>query len=572
MFRRGYRRSCCTVWGSGFFALLLSVTFWLTPAASIAQVGCLASDSSLGGPTIALEDGSGTFFERSDGKLARIRSEGDQLALYETSDGVSWLRSVWERPSEFSLSSAVALSLPDGDTLIFYLRKRCIDKCMSAAETRFIDIWVTQWSRNGVVRRQPRPIYRGYVGSLVRAVLTRDKHIILPFAAWKTGLKVGPPTGPHEIKLLRSGNMGETFQTIDLNLEAPVPSTNLRAPGYGAIEPTVGRLPDGSLLMLVRTQNDELWESRSLNGVEWGPLRPSGIPAPSAPANLVELRTGDLVLVLNNSYQPSTFNQKMIYGGRDVLHAAIFSSTTLKWRGFRAIYIDSEYLDVIRGDSGTAYPAAFNIPNSDEVIVAFGQGAGRRRAVRFHPEWLEAKQESDDAGIGKLGWVGFREIGGVSRFKRLRMATIQRREKLGRLVTDFISPSGGTSFAMWNFPAATKGQIKIALAVRKNVDALHIALLNRFSNPYDFDAPTITSIDLPFDPTMLDEVELAIFWNVVEKYFEVRIGSVVVGWHALSNSHEGIPNYLRLGFTASQESSDEVLATAFSTCFQLVDR
>lgn len=67
----------------------------------------------------------------------------------------------------------------------------------------------------------------------------------------------------------------------------------------GAFEPTVAELPDGRLLMLIRTGFDRFWQAISDDGKYWRTIQPSSIEASSSPGYLVRLRSGRLVLVWN---------------------------------------------------------------------------------------------------------------------------------------------------------------------------------------------------------------------------------------------------------------------------------
>ncbi|MBC7186420.1 MAG: exo-alpha-sialidase [Calditrichaeota bacterium] len=68
----------------------------------------------------------------------------------------------------------------------------------------------------------------------------------------------------------------------------------------GAFEPTVAELPDGRLLMLLRTNLDRFWQAVSEDtGRYWRTIQPSIIDASSAPGHLVRLQSGRFVLVWN---------------------------------------------------------------------------------------------------------------------------------------------------------------------------------------------------------------------------------------------------------------------------------
>ena len=65
-------------------------------------------------------------------------------------------------------------------------------------------------------------------------------------------------------------------------------------------EPTVVLLKDGRLLMYLRTDKGEIYQSYSEdNGLTWSKSQPSGIPSPSSMSTLKRLQNGDLMLIFN---------------------------------------------------------------------------------------------------------------------------------------------------------------------------------------------------------------------------------------------------------------------------------
>lgn len=67
----------------------------------------------------------------------------------------------------------------------------------------------------------------------------------------------------------------------------------------GAFEPTIAELPDGRLLLLIRTGLDRFWQAISEDGRYWRIIQPSAIDASSSPGYLLRLKSGRYVLVWN---------------------------------------------------------------------------------------------------------------------------------------------------------------------------------------------------------------------------------------------------------------------------------
>lgn len=76
---------------------------------------------------------------------------------------------------------------------------------------------------------------------------------------------------------------------------------DLDSPG-GAIQPTVVRREDGSLLMYMRTDADRIWMSESRNeGRSWSAAVPTDLNNPNAAVCLLKLESGRLALAFNDS-------------------------------------------------------------------------------------------------------------------------------------------------------------------------------------------------------------------------------------------------------------------------------
>jgi predicted neuraminidase len=72
----------------------------------------------------------------------------------------------------------------------------------------------------------------------------------------------------------------------------------------GLCEPSLVQLPDGEILMLLRSGSSKHWESRSRdNGLTWSPPKPSALPGHNTPAALwrVEQNPKEIVVVWNNA-------------------------------------------------------------------------------------------------------------------------------------------------------------------------------------------------------------------------------------------------------------------------------
>lgn len=96
---------------------------------------------------------------------------------------------------------------------------------------------------------------------------------------------------PHKSSVLLSSNGGQTW-TMGPEIETPG--------NVGSAEPSVAELPDGTLVMVLRTTDGNLWLVRSDDhGYTWLPPEQQNLPAATSSANLICTSSGKLVLTHN---------------------------------------------------------------------------------------------------------------------------------------------------------------------------------------------------------------------------------------------------------------------------------
>jgi predicted neuraminidase len=101
---------------------------------------------------------------------------------------------------------------------------------------------------------------------------------------------------PYTSSVLLSSDEGETWNR----------GPNINTPGkIGAAEPSVAELPDGTLIMVLRTRDGNLWLSRSANlGRNWSEPERQELPAAASSANVICTSNGKLVLTHNPTKPP----------------------------------------------------------------------------------------------------------------------------------------------------------------------------------------------------------------------------------------------------------------------------
>jgi hypothetical protein len=268
---------------------------------------------------------------------------------------------------------------------------------------------------------------------------------------------------------------------------------------------------DGRIWMLIRTNKGFLYESFSNNsGTTWSTPTPSSFISSDSPASAVRRADGGIILLWNSNQR---YDDKRSYaaGGREVLHAAISKDDGKTWKGFREIMttINSK-TPVVRGDRGTAYPSAVELPNGNILMVS-GQGDDASLVI-FNPSWLEEKKQED-----KL-------------------------ENLEQWALHGNKPKE----SVWNFPMMAKGNLELVLTA--NCD-LSLALTDHFSVASDSLASASSPIHFTIKRSSLmgKKLKIRIRWNLSKKAFHASVNGEKI--HAISSDFEKTKfgfNYLRI--------------------------
>ncbi|MBI4582088.1 MAG: exo-alpha-sialidase [Planctomycetes bacterium] len=143
------------------------------------------------------------------------------------------------------------------------------------------------------------------------------------------------------------------------------------------LQPSVARLPGGRLLAVMRNSGGGwLWVMASDNhGRSWSPPMDSGFPNPGSAAVLLQLASGNLLLVFNDS--PTA---------RVPLSAAISADQGVTWPIRRVL---------AQGDGTYSYPVAVQTPDG-LVHVLYSLNRDRIQHLTFNEAWLAAPNEAGE--------------------------------------------------------------------------------------------------------------------------------------------------------------------------------
>ncbi|MBI4559611.1 MAG: exo-alpha-sialidase [Candidatus Hydrogenedentes bacterium] len=457
------------------------------------------------GPVVLGPRGNGVLL-LPDGTLKRFVTEGLGGNVYRNysevsgDGGATWgeRRFEYEGPPAF-----LPLLDAKGEYHVFPMVARHEGEGRTIAVDFFIDVWHVKTRDKGQAWDPPQRVFAGYVGSINSVTQLSRGRIVVPFAEWIARRPEGPPTGANEITCVYSDDGGETWSQSPSRLTAPC-YTDFNGSGYGACEPVILELKDKRVYMLARTETGYLYESYSADGVHWDALKPSPFLSTDAPAGLLRLPDDRILVFWNGCEKPPRVDGAGVYGGRDILHAAISSDECKTWRGFREVYRDPTRNEAPQrtGDRGTAYPMPYMAPHG-KVMVMTGQGRSGATFV-FDPDWLvETKQAEDfSAGLGK--WSVYKPFGPAAGWWQDRVqgpVLIDHPEKPGAKALHIrrADDKAGDG-AVWNFPLGMKGSLRIHLMIRSGFGGAAISLLDRFFDPTDPAGETEAALTLLIRP------------------------------------------------------------------------
>ena len=302
---------------------------------------------------------------------------------------------------------------------------------------------------NGATWSAPKDIERAerYLGpGTACAIQLSSGRIVFPFAYMTRSWGKGDVSGVY------SDDEGITWQRSPSNID-------IGGSGYesGAEEPSLVELPDGRLWMLIRAQSGFLWESFSPDqGATWEPARPTRLPSSNAPAGILKLSDGKIIIVWNNTVanrksrayarqnlvMAATRDGKDFSGFREITHTAYPTPTDIYWCD--------------------TYPFLTEAPDGT-ILVAFNHGnwdINQAKMARITPDWLEEKYIRDDFRDGRIDWCCIGTGAGASRMVPADDNQPGSWLEVGRYRRD---GSGITR----NFPLLSKGSFTLNASILK---------------------------------------------------------------------------------------------------------
>lgn len=302
-----------------------------------------------------------------------------------------------------------------------------------------------------------------YTGSLNAITVLSSGRVVMPFSYMSEG-KTFIST------VIFSDDQGYTWRQASNFVTIENGSMGMES---GAVEPVTVELEDGLLWMVIRTTTGRLYESFSSDGGEtWSQSEPTAFRSANAPAGLLRLRDGRIMMCWNHCQGEPIFDG--IGYARQSLVAAIRGRDGI-WRGYR------EVVRLLPGndpDHSVCYPWMTELADGN-VLVGYLDVDMRRwtdtlsfRAVRVDPDWVEQPHGAEDwkdgltgCSVTPSGATIANGDGGDS------LLQLQR--------SDAKAPAGVT----WNFPLHRRGQLSMRLKLEAGFGGTFIALSETFLKP-----------------------------------------------------------------------------------------
>ena len=497
---------------------------------------------------------------RRDGTLelyAVTKPESDSISVIRSRDGgLTW--SVPEIAFKLPGRAYYAVVVLEAADCALHAVYHILGEGPGGYRGRLYEVYHTTRPAGAAAWNAPQRVVPGYVGSINGFIqLRRSGRLLLAVARAVPAREAPPAGGPdrgwNDTVVYFSDDQGATWrQSTDvLSLELTTPNVTR----YGAIEPALLELRDGRVWMLVRDRGGRLWQTFSSDGEHWPALTRSPFISSDSPADLLRLRDGRIVL-LTNACQNWTDPRSYAMGGREVLHAAISADEGKTWRGFREILHETNV--VSGGDRGTSY-ATLAQNTAGKIVVASGQGEGKRAILLLDPAWLEETSVRDDVASGPTWWTQYGDDG----------LTVETVAGGGRAVAIPLK-SSGLCGALWNFPIADRGELRFRLWFPREATALRLALNDHFNRIDDVRAAAHAVFELDWTasaPAAGAWHDVALQWSGATGAGELELtldGKPAGRISARRPAQFGL-NYLRVEFRGASDRDRVLIADLRAT-------
>ena len=332
------------------------------------------------GAFMPLKDGRILFaYSRYNGSSSHDHASADIAARYSFDKGATWTDKdeiIVKNHGGMNVMSVSLLRLQSGEIALFYLLKNSTTDCRPVLRRSFDE---------GKTWSEPTICITDEVGYYVlnndRVIQLKDGRML--FAVSRHGFDANDKFDNMGVVMTYSSDdNGKTWRRGKSVLSVVSPSGRK----YAAQEPGVVELRDGTVLLWIRTNAGCQFMSRSTDrGETWSVPQPSWLRAPTSPATIKRLPTGDLLAIWNNHELRFDLKRKGGWNGkRTPLTAALSSDEGLTWHGAKNIE-----------DDPTGHYCYIAMQMLDDGTVLLGycaySGLSHSRLVKVPIDWFYAK-------------------------------------------------------------------------------------------------------------------------------------------------------------------------------------
>lgn len=279
-----------------------------------------------------------------------------------------------------------------------------------------------------------------------------------------------------------------------------------------AVEGTIVELKDGRLWMIVRTSQDQHYETYSKDwGTTWSEAKPSRFYGTLTMPLLFRMKDGRLIMSWTNTKAlPEAPGFKGggedAFTNRDSHHLAISHDDGKTWHGFREIILDE--------NRNRADYATFNGPQDrgkhqseiiqtgkNEILISLGQHKEHRRLMKVDLAFLYEKKRSNNFQNGLDDWThhtyepipkGHCSYNRKPSAKLVDHPTTSNKKVMQicrlndkSLINESREINYEKSGATWNFPNGKTGSLTLKIMANKGSQGTQISLLDRLFNACD---------------------------------------------------------------------------------------
>ncbi|RAV11485.1 sialidase family protein [Paenibacillus contaminans] len=317
-----------------------------------------------------------------------------------------------------------------------------------------------------------------YTGAINSVLQTSGGRIVVPFS---TLVQSGNGESLCFVcSTIFSDDEGMTWQ-VSNDLSVSDGETHVET---GAMEPIIGELDNGSLLMLIRTTLGHLYYALSADGgASWGEVKRTGFRSSNSPSSLVRLDNGDLVKIWNHCEGYPSNEAISISYARQAMHAAISEDGGITWNGYREI-VHRRTDDPADTHISYPFPTAFG---GDDVLVKYFTVQSKdgeawiephAKIVQFSATFLKERTMTEWFDRGLAAWTtGGR---GVS-------VSEEEGKPVMQLAAEASSETGNeTAVACLNFPYGSAGSLRITMKAASDLSGAKLILSELYIDPVHY--------------------------------------------------------------------------------------